>query len=76
MQSFASSGVVSRKLNWKGIFPTCTNELVRGGDGFGTMIRVWLDTGGVPEKQLYWCFLFLKLKILEFIKISALLRLG
>ena len=54
---FCKLWIVLRKLTWKGLFPTCTNELVRGGDGFGTVIEVWLDTGGVPGKQLKWCFL-------------------
>ena len=50
--SFDKSVEFGRKLTWKGLFPTCTNELVRGGDGFGTMVGVWLDTGGVSGKQL------------------------
>ena len=50
---------VLRKLTWKGLFPTGTNELVRGGDGFETVDRVWLDTGGVSEETTKVVF-FLK----------------
>jgi hypothetical protein len=39
------------EMDLERVFPTGTNELVRGGDGFGTMDRVWLDTGGVPENS-------------------------
>ena len=49
---FCKLWIVLRKLNWKGIFPTCTNELVRGGDGFGTLIGFWSDKGRVSKKQL------------------------
>ena len=45
------------EIDLERVFPTGTNELVRGGDGFGTMGRVWWNAGGVPEKPLKWCFL-------------------
>ena len=60
MQSFDKSVEFGKEDGFgKGYFPTGTNELVRGGEGFETVDRVWLDTGGVSGETAKVVF-FLK----------------